>query len=186
MPAAIGHVVTNAFLAHQPDRHLRHLALQACCRGVDDQIVRRTLHLGEAAAGNFTQVGEFRRQLAGAFRRAISNDNFTQLPLHQRAEHAANRTAGAENEHALAGEGESQIVLEIGHQPQPIGVVAQQGGLFEKRNGVHGFGALRARREFVHQLCSGLLVRQRDIEALQAAGEQAQRLAAKTLRRNVE
>ncbi len=143
-------------------------------------------HVGETATRNFTQVGEFRGQFARSLRRAIGNDDLAQLPLHQRAEHAANRAAGTENEHTLAGEGESEIVLQIGHQPEPVGVVAQQRGLLEECNGVDGFGALRARREFVYQFRSRLLVRQRDIEALESAGEQAQRLAAKILGRNVE
>ena len=79
-----------------------------------------------------------------------------------------------------------QIVLEIGHQPEPVGVVAQQGSLFEEGNGVDRFGALGARRQLVYQFRSRLLMRQRDIQALEAAGEQAQRFAAKILRRDIE
>jgi hypothetical protein len=46
--------------------------------------------------------------------------------------------------------------------------------------------ALGARREFIHQFRGGLFVRQRDIQALEAGREQAQRIAPKTIGAHVE
>ena len=61
---------------------------------------------------------------------------------------------------------------EVAHQARAIGVVAEQAAVLAQRQRVHGAGALRARREFVDQARGGFLVRNGDVEALAAAGEE--------------
>ena len=57
---------------------------------------------------------------------------------------------------------------------------------FEKGDGVDRLRAFGARGEFVDELGRRLLVRQRDVHAPQPPREQAQGLAPKTVRRDVE
>src|SRR5208337_4137564 len=47
---AVGHVVAESLFADEADRHLRHLALQARGRRIDDEVVWRALQLGKGAA----------------------------------------------------------------------------------------------------------------------------------------
>ena len=56
--------------------------------------------------------------------------------LQQRTEHAAHRAAGAEDQHPLAGEVDSQVAFEIGREPEAVGVVAEQRGILKKGDGV--------------------------------------------------
>ncbi len=105
---------------------------------------------------------------------------------HSGADHAARRAAGAQDQHALVRERDIQVVLEVANEADAVGVVAEQLRILEERDGIHRLRARRARRQLVDQLCGRLLVRQRDVEATHAAGEQAQSLAPEIVGMYVE
>ena len=140
------------------------------------------LQLAERAARHRAERRELAHQLIGACDGAVGDDERARVQLEQRSDHAARSAARAQQQDARLGPAQPEVPAQIGHQSDPVGVVADE-ILTVQRNRVDRVRELRPRRELVHQVGSGVLVRHRDVDAAAAGAEELEHVAAETLGR---
>src|SRR5690606_41372358 len=87
-----------------------------------------------------------------------------------RSEHGGRSAAGAERQTLCALDGPAEVRLDVANQPGAVGVVAENGAARLELERVHGAGRARAIAQLVGHPERLDLERQRDVEALAAAG----------------
>ncbi len=166
---AVHHVVGQRVGAEYGRLDGRHLGLQAAGGGVDDDIE----HIADgqvvvAAADqfDFVQLGrrlEALHQPDGAIGRAIGDEHARRLVLQQRQQDAACRAARAEQQHAFARQCVADVVRDVAHQADAVGVVAENLIAVELER-VDGAGRFRPQRQRGRQRIGIELERHRHVE----------------------
>ena len=103
----------------------------------------------------------------------------------QRTDDAAGRAAGAEHEHAAAGERQMLVRREIAHQADAVGVVAAQPA-GEEADRVDGPGRARGLAALVDERERGFFVRHGHVHALAARGRETAHRRLEVLRLGVD
>ena len=157
------------------DRHRR--ARDAARAGVDDDVERlaavvergrRDARRNDAAE----RLDVARDELAGARDGAVGNDHLARAARDQRPERAGGAAAGADHEHARAGECDAGVALDVAHEPGAVGVVAVPAVGIEAQH-VARAGEAGARAVAVGERPGVELERHRHVAAAAAAGNEA-------------
>jgi len=90
-----------------------------------------------------------------------------------------------ENQHAIVGDVQPQVLAQVGDQSVTVGVVAEQRVIGVEDERVDRAGTVGAGRQLVRQLRRGFLVWYGHIQSASAAREELQHLRAKVLGRDV-
>ena len=141
--AAIDHFVAERPRRECGRRERRRFAGQARGRRVDDQVERFAADFLEPAACG---GAESPRERARLVRGAIDHDQSAWSRFDQGREHAVRRAAGAEQQHAPAGDRAAEVIREIAQQTYAVGVVPEHRIVFESQR-IDGFGGARTRAE---------------------------------------
>ncbi len=109
--------------------------------------------------------GKFGSQFKRLGSGTIGNKDFGRLFIKQRQQCPPHGTTGAEEQHALAGETETQVVGDIPHDAETIGVVAENRTVRPQREGIHRTRSAATRGQFIGHLESLQLEWHGDVHA---------------------